>query len=82
MLITIQGVTLLCQDPPSGMGATPHMGPPSSRIPPYILSECQIGGDNTLYNTKKFLGKNCLPHPLTVRRMFYPLLFSGEVLWK
>jgi len=41
------------------MGATPHIGGPSPRIPPYIVSECQFGGDNTIDNAKKFLGKNC-----------------------
>jgi len=44
--------------PPSGMGATPHIGGPSPRIPPYIVSYCQFGGDNTIDNAKKFLGKN------------------------
>jgi hypothetical protein len=39
------------------MGATPRIGGPSPRIPPYIVSECQFGGDNTLDNAKKFLGK-------------------------
>jgi len=39
------------------MGSTPLWGPPPPRIPPYIVSYCQFGGDNTLDNAKKFLGK-------------------------
>jgi hypothetical protein len=30
------------------MGYTPLYGAPSPRIPPYILSECRFGGDNSL----------------------------------
>ena len=42
------------------MGYTPLYGVPSPRIPPYIVSECQFRGDNTLSNAKKkFLGKKC-----------------------
>ena len=51
------GITIYVMDHPSGMGYTPHMGPPPPRIPPYIVSECQFRGDNPQYNAKKFLGK-------------------------
>ena len=39
------------------MGYTPHIGGPSPRIPPYIVSECQFGGDNPLYCAKKIFGE-------------------------
>ena len=43
------------------MGYTPPYGAPSPRIPPYIVSECQFRGDNTLSNAKKnFWEKNVL----------------------
>ena len=44
-------------------GALPpwHGGihPPSPRIPPYYMSKCRFGGDNTLSCANKFLGKKC-----------------------
>ena len=44
-------------------GALPpwHGGihPPSPRIPPYYMSKCRFGGDNTLDCANKFLGKKC-----------------------
>jgi len=41
------------------MGGIPPYGAPSPRIPPYIVSYCQFGGDNSLNQVKLFLGKNC-----------------------
>jgi len=38
--------------------------PLPSRIPPYILSECQVRGDNPLNNDFKNFGKKCSLFPL------------------
>lgn len=67
------GITKYVVAHPSGMGYTPHMGPPPPRIPPYILSECQFWGDNPQYDTKKFLGKK-----LTLFRVFIIKQFLYE----
>jgi len=52
------GDNFIVSNPPPAWGHTPLYGGPSPRIPPYILSECPFGGDNTLDCGNKFLGKN------------------------
>lgn len=46
----------------NGWGTPPlawGIHPPSPRIPPYYMSKCRFGGDNTLSCANKFLGKKC-----------------------